>query len=170
MTVPERGHTSQLGIKPTGHTSQGRGGRGDRGGRRPPVNRMEPARALSGDGGHDDVDDLDDDLDPEAVERGEAAVEGPRAEPGPRRRDDNRRPPILGREDDRSDLPAILETEAGDEAADELADEETRRGPGRRARPHRRPAAAAPAATERTGAAPRAAAAGGAAPVRTATV
>ncbi len=121
MTVPERGHTSQLGIRPPGHTSQGRGGRGgDNGGRRPDRPRMEPARAL-------DTEDEDDG----EIERGESDVEDREQRRGfGRDDDDDRRRTAPGREADRTDLPAILETEAGDEAADELADEEVGSGQG----------------------------------------
>ena len=132
MTLPERGHTSQLGVRPPGHTSQGRGGRGGRGddrngSRRPPQNRPEPARALSSD---EDDDELDEDL----TLRGEADVEERERHQGQGRGDDRRRQPTPGREADRADLPAILETEAGDEAADELADEEVGTGQGDDAR------------------------------------
>ena len=134
MTVPERGHTSQLGVRPPGHTSQARGGRGgERGGRddrsdgrRPPPARMSPARALEGDG-DDDVDDLDED-DRQAIARGEAAVEERERSQG--LGNGNRRQPVVNREADRTDMPAILETEAGDEAADELADEDLGTGQG----------------------------------------
>ena len=133
MTMPERGHTTQLGNKPPGHTSQARGSRGterggDRNGRRPDRPTMEPARALEVD------DDEQDELDPDEIARGESAVEEREQSqrPGGRTggRDEYRRPPVRDREQDRADLPAILETEAGDEGADELADEEIGAGQG----------------------------------------
>jgi ribonuclease E len=139
MTVPDRAHVSQLGVKPAGHTSQGRGGRGggdrgaarvngSRGGRRPDRPRMEPARALAVE--DDDGDPLDED-DRQAIARGEADVEDRERRQGREADDDDdRRLPAHAREADRTDMPAILETEAGDEAADELADEEVGFGQG----------------------------------------
>ena len=137
MTLPERGHASQLGVKPPGHTSQGRGGRagndrgpagvnGGRGGRRPDRPRMEPARALEVEG---DEEQYDED-DRQAIARGEADVEDRERRQGREADDDGRRLPAHAREADRTDMPAILETEAGDEAADELADEEVGVGQG----------------------------------------
>ncbi len=127
MTVPERGHASQLGNKPPGHTGQARGGRGEA---RGPANGFaagrrggSPAQAM----GQGDVDDADDELDDEVIARGENDVE---ARDRGRGVQPPRRQPIVGREADRTDMPAILETEAGDEAADEMADEEVGGGQG----------------------------------------
>ncbi len=127
MTFPDRAHTSQLGVRPPGHTSQGRGGRGgDRGfsndngrrGGRSDQPRLEPARAL-------DPEDDEEELDDPVIERGEADVENRERQQGyGRDSDDGRRRNTADREADRTDMPAILETEAGDEVADELADEE----------------------------------------------
>jgi ribonuclease E len=135
MTVPERGHVSQLGVKPLGHTSQARGGRGGgRGGRLPPKVRMEPARALESEGDEAELDEED----RQAIARGEADVEERERSQGfDTDAEYDRRQPSAAREADRTDMPAILETEAGDEAADELADEDM--GEGQSADAGRRP-------------------------------
>ena len=147
MTVPDRGHTTQLGIRPPGHTSQARGGRGgppangERGGRRNgrgrggDRDRMAPARALSMESvGENDVADEDDDFDDEetqqTIDRGEADVDARERSQGYDEEPGSRRPPVRGREADRNDLPAMLETEAGDESAEELADEDLGGGQG----------------------------------------
>ncbi len=118
----DRPHTTQLGVRPPGHTSQARGGRGGRGGdngRRPDRPRLEPARAL-------EVGDEPEEMDEEsqqAIARGEADVDDRERTQG--RADQGRRPPMRGREADRANLPPILETEARDEAADDdFADED----------------------------------------------
>jgi len=122
MTVPERPHTTQLGNRPPGHTAQGRGGRPggkpDHRNNRKGPSRPLPTRPV------DDDDDLDEDR--ADIERGEDVDE---------MEDAGRRglEPTLEREEDPSDIPAILETEAGDEIAEELADEED--GEGQRAAP-----------------------------------
>ncbi len=118
MTLPERPHTTQLGNRPSGHTAQGRGGRGggqggrndNRNNRRGGPSRPLPTRPLD--------DDEDDDLldeDRANLERGENAAD---------EMDEPNLEPMLDREEDPTDIPAILETEAGDEIADEYADEE----------------------------------------------
>jgi hypothetical protein len=112
MTLPAHPHTSQLGKAPAGHTHQGRsGGRNQRGrndrngqGARRPVS--VPARAMQ------DDDDLDEDL---------AAIDDRDNDNSEMDRDTDSRPE---REEDPTDIPAILETEAGDEIAEDLADDE----------------------------------------------
>ncbi len=110
MTLPDRAHTSQLRNAPPGHTSQGRGGRqGNQRGRRD--GRPLPTRAVE-----DDADDMDEDRTSADREDGEVDRSGDYVEP------------VEGREEDPTDIPQILETEAGDEIAEELADEDMGEG------------------------------------------
>jgi ribonuclease E len=119
MTFPDRAHTSQLGRSPAGHTHQGRssGGRSNnqRGGRgRGKDQRPLPTRAAE-----DDRDEMDEDR--AAIERGEDTADEIDLQGGYIE-------PMEGREEDPTDIPQILETEAGDEVAEELADEEMGEG------------------------------------------
>jgi ribonuclease E len=119
MTLPERPHTTQLGNRPPGHTAQGRGGRSDNRNNRN-NNRKGPSRPLP----TRPVDDDDDDLE-------EDRTNLDRAEDGADEMEDAGRrglEPAMEREEDPTDIPAILETEAGDEIAEEYADEEAGEG------------------------------------------
>jgi ribonuclease E len=125
MTLPERPHTTQLGNRPAGHTAQGRGGRGGgRGGgggdnrnQRKGPSRPLPTRPL---------DDDEDDLEEDRTNLQREDDQGDEMEDAGRRGFE----PMLDREEDPTDIPAILETEAGDEIAEELADEEMGEGQG----------------------------------------
>jgi ribonuclease E len=103
MTLPTHPHTTQLRQAPSGGRSQR--DRNDRGRNKA---RPVPARAM------EDDDDLDEDL---------SAIDD-------RDQDPMDPMPTGEREEDPTDIPAILETEAGDEVAEELADEEDGEGQG----------------------------------------
>jgi ribonuclease E len=113
MTLPAHPHTTQLGNRPPGHTAQGRGGQGGRRDNRNDRNNRRGGRPLPTRPADDDDDDLDEDRT--AIDRDDDLEENP----GRRGLEPN-----LEREEDPTDIPAILETEAGDEIAEELADEE----------------------------------------------
>ena len=123
MTLPERPHTTQLGNRPPGHTAQGRGGRQDQSNERSnnrSNNRKGPSRPLPARPAHDDEDD-DLEEDRTHLDRGDDADQMD---------DGDRTEPMIDREEDPTDIPSILETEAGDEIAEEYADEEAGEGQG----------------------------------------
>jgi ribonuclease E len=121
MTLPTHPHTTQLGVRPSGHTHQGRGGRpGDqrgpqqrrdnRGGRndRRPDQRPQPTRAAEADREEMDEDRI-------AIERGEDAVDEREEQMG-------YAPTVVRDVDDREQDhtgPEILETESMDEVAED---------------------------------------------------
>jgi ribonuclease E len=114
MTLPAHPHTTQLGNRPPGHTAQGRGGRRDNRNDRNSNRRGRPLPTRPADDDDDEVDSIEDRAN---LERGDDMGED--QDPGRRGLEPN-----LEREEDPTDIPTILETEAGDEVAEELADEE----------------------------------------------
>ena len=133
MTLPMHPHTSQLGVRPAGHTHQGRGGRqGDQrggSGRRDQRGRGKDRRSAPARSMESDPEDLDEDR--LAMERGEEGGDGDRW-------DESSGEATPGREEDTPGIPSVLETEAGDEVAEEIADEEA--SPEEQITPSRRPA------------------------------
>jgi ribonuclease E len=120
MTFAPHPHTTQLGNRPAGHTAQGRGGRRDN--RNDRNNRRGGGRPLPTRPTDDDEDQIEDRAN---IDRDDDSSEDQLETPGRRGLEPN-----LEREEDPTDIPAILETEAGDEVAEEIADEEIGEGQG----------------------------------------
>jgi hypothetical protein len=115
MTLPDRAHTSQLGVHPPGHTHQNRGGRqgGQRGDNRGRNNRRNEYRPVPTRAAEDDREEMDEDR--LAIERGEDVED--------REDQDGFIEPAPQREEDPTDIPAILETQHSDEV-EEFSDED----------------------------------------------
>jgi ribonuclease E len=131
MTMPAHPHTTQLGTRPAGqhgrgggrhdHRGGGRGGppgRDQRGGGRPGQQQRRDQRPQPTREAELEREDMDEDR--LAIERGEEAVEQREEEMG---YESSHGP--AERESDSPGIPAVLETESGDEVAEELADEKT---------------------------------------------
>lgn len=117
MVISDRPHTSQLGVRPPGHTHQGRGKRF--GGQRGPIRNEQrgvPSKAMS------PREDDEEDEEHRVLDQVESAIDEREGDFDPM---DDRLNPPADREEDSADLPQILETESGDEVAEELADEHT---------------------------------------------